>query len=200
MPEPIVFYFDFSSAYSAIARVQVIDAAARRGREVDWRAISLGMIFKDLRHEPPPADTPKGRYLRHDVERSAREAGIPWRWPTPFPFNSIPAARGFHWLQVHQPTRAVDYVHAMFDASFSEGRNLSTPDAVAGLAGEIGLEADALLEGMADPAIKALLRDTTHDAVIAGVFGAPTFIVDGEMFWGVDRLGHLERWLQRGAG
>ncbi|MCC5861592.1 MAG: 2-hydroxychromene-2-carboxylate isomerase [Gammaproteobacteria bacterium] len=198
MAGPIDFYFDFSSAYSAIARLQIADIAERHGRELRWQAISLGVIFRELRHAPPSPDTAKGRYIWHDVERSAREAGMAWRWPDPFPFNSIPAARAFHWLQAHDERHALPFLHAMFEGSFSEGRNLSTPDAVAGLAHELGIDADALLAGMAEPEIKARLQAATADAVVAGVFGAPTMLADGEMFWGADRLAYLDRWLQYG--
>ncbi len=198
MAGPIEFYFDFSSAYSAIARLQIADIAQRHGRELRWQAISLGVIFRELRHAPPSPETAKGRYIWHDVERSAREAGMAWRWPDPFPFNSIPAARAFHWLQAHDPAHALPFLHAMFEGSFSEGRNLSTPDAVAGLTRELGIDGEAVLSGMAEPDIKSRLQAATSDAVIAGVFGAPTMIADGEMFWGADRLPYLDRWLQIG--
>lgn len=143
MAGPIEFYFDFSSAYSAIARLQIADIAQRHGRELRWQAISLGVIFRELRH-------------------------------------------------------ALPFLHAMFEGSFSEGRNLSTPDAVAGLARELGIDGEAVLSGMAEPDIKSRLQAATSDAVIAGVFGAPTMIADGEMFWGADRLPYLDRWLQIG--
>ncbi len=193
------FYFDFSSAYSALAWREVPAIAERHGLVLHWRPISLGVIFRNLGHAPPPADTRKGQYLRTDVERCAREQGLQWRWPKPFPFNSIPAARGFYWATVEERCTAPAYVEAIFNASFREGRDVSDSAELAAVAGELGIDAEAFAVGIADADVKQRLAAHTDQAEQAGVFGAPTVVVDGELFWGADRLAQLERWLERGG-
>ena len=93
MSQSVDFYFDFSSSYSYVALPGVVRLAS--GHEVDfnWKPFLLGVAFQALKHAPPDFATVKGRYIRHDVERCAGNAGLAYTWPQPFPFNSLLAAR-----------------------------------------------------------------------------------------------------------
>jgi 2-hydroxychromene-2-carboxylate isomerase len=199
MPTPIDFYFDFSSPYSFLAAEQIEALAARHGRTVRFMPILLGVVFKASGSAPLTEQYgPKARYSVHDFERSARFAGVRYRHPSKFPIGAVAAARGVLWLQQHRPDKANAFVLAVFRAFFQDDRDISDPAVVADIAQSIGLDGAGLLEGAQSPQIKESLRKQVEDAVALGVFGAPTIVVDGETFWGNDRLPQIERWLATG--
>lgn len=191
----IDFYFDFSSTYSYVALPRLVRLADEHDCKIDWKPIALGFIFKTNNHAPPAAETAKGRYVWHDVERSASLEGLPFKWPKPFPFNSMTAARIFWHLADSDSDRAIEWAKAVFHASFGEGRDCSNPDELVAVAGNMGLDGHALMESTGHDAVKAKLKEITGEAMGRGVFGAPTFFVGDEMFWGSDRLGQLEGYI-----
>jgi len=192
MQATIDFYFDFSSSYSYIALPRLARLAGDHDCHINWKPIALGAIFKAMNHAPPASDTTKGRYVWRDVERSAEFAGLPFKWPAPFPFNSMTAARIFWYVADSDTDRAVDWARAVFHASFGEGRDCSNPDVLVAVAADLGLDGQELLEATGNVAVKERLKQVTGEAMERGVFGAPTFLVDEEMFWGGDRLEQLE--------
>jgi 2-hydroxychromene-2-carboxylate isomerase len=199
VPRPIDFYFDFSSPYSFLASEQIEPLAARHGRAVVYRPILLGVVFKASGSAPLTEQYgPKARYSVHDFERSARYAGIRYRHPSKFPIGAVGASRAVLWLQQHQPDRANPFVHAVFRAFFQDDRDISDAAVVAQIAQALGIDSQKLMEGAQEPAIKDELRRRVEEAVAFGVFGAPTIVVDGEVFWGNDRLPQIERWLATG--
>jgi 2-hydroxychromene-2-carboxylate isomerase len=194
---PIDFYFDFSSTYTYIGLPRIEALAQRHQRPLAWKPVSLGAIFKDRGHAPPGRDTAKGRYIYLDVERCAAEQNLPLKLPAVFPFSSIAAARGFLWLQAEQPALAIDYAHRVFDHAFAAGGDVSRVETLCDIAKGCGANPDAFAQGIQAPAIKSRLIELTTEASQRGVFGAPTLICDGEMFWGADRLDQMDRWLSR---
>lgn len=193
MPATIDFYFDFSSSYSYIALPRLARLVDDHDCHVNWKPILLGVIFKTMNHAPPAADTTKGRYVWRDVERSSEFAGLPFKWPEPFPFNSLSAARIFWYLADSDMDKAVEWARAVFHASFGEGRDCSGPEVLAAVAADLDLDGQELLEATGNDAVKERLKQVTGEAMERGVFGAPTFFVGDEMFWGGDRLEQLER-------
>jgi 2-hydroxychromene-2-carboxylate isomerase len=192
------FYFDFSSSYTCVGLTRIQELAARHSMALRWLPISLGAIFRERGHSPPARDTPKGQYIYRDVERCAAEAGLAWRWPRPFPFNSIPAARGFLWVEGLDPLLATRYAVKVFEASFVGGRDLSSLEELSRVAAGLGLDPGEFASGIQDPDIKARLVSQTNEAAARGVFGAPTLIVGNELFWGADRICQLDAWLRNG--
>ncbi|MFV0278432.1 MAG: 2-hydroxychromene-2-carboxylate isomerase [Parahaliea sp.] len=192
------FYFDFSSSYSYVAHTEVEALAKRQGWEVNWIPISLGVIFQSHGHAIPTQGTAKQRYLWRDVERSAAAQGMPYQWPKPFPFNSIPLARGFLWLQRQDPAAAKRFAHTLFQQLYAEGGNTGDPAALLQRACEsISVVAADMTEAIQGDDIKGALKTTTAEAMARGVFGAPTFAVGDELFWGADRLLQLEQHLKK---
>jgi len=198
MAAPIEFYFDFSSPYSYLASESIEALAARHGREVDYKPILLGAAFKISGMRPLPEVPLKGEYSRRDFERSARLAGLPFVLPDPFPISTVGAARAYLWLSDVEPARARAFVHAAFRAYFAEGRNISDSAVLAGVLRSIGVDADAALAAIQQPDIKERLKAQVDASLARGVFGAPFIFVDGEPFWGNDRLPQVERWLAGG--
>ena len=199
MSRPLDFYFDFSSPYSFLASEQIEPLAARHGRAVVYRPLLLGAVFKASGSAPLTEQYgPKARYSVHDFERSARYAGVHYRHPSKFPIGAVAASRAVLWLQQHRPDDANPFVHAVFRAFFQDDRDISDAAVVAQIAQSLGIDSQQLAEGTQEPAIKDALRKGVEDAIAAGVFGAPTIVVDGETFWGNDRLPQIERWLASG--
>lgn len=199
MPAPIEFWFDFSSPYSYLASEKIEELAARHGRKVDFKPTLLGVIFKTTGAVPlTELVPPKATYFAKDFERSARFAGVPFRQPSVFPIATVGTARAFLWLQTQDEPLAVRFLHAAFRAYFSQDRNIGEPEVIGALAIEVGADPVALARGAQEPAIKEKLKALVDQSIARGVFGAPTIFVDGEMFWGHDRLPQVERWLATG--
>ncbi len=199
MAAAIDFYFDFSSPYGYLAATKVDALAARHGRTVAWRPMLLGVAFKTTGGQPLPMVPLKGDYSRHDFIRSARFHGIPYRQPTTFPISGVTPTRAFYWQQGSDPAKAVALAQALLRAYFTEDVNISSVDGVLAVAATLGIDADALTAGINDPAIKDRTRAEVEAAIARGVFGSPFMVVDGEPFWGMDRLDQLERWLKTGG-
>jgi len=197
MVEAVDFYFDFSSSYTYVALPKLDQLSQTSGVDVTWKPILLGVIFKASNHAPPDFGSVKGRYVRHDVERCAASAGLPYRWPKPFPFSSVAAARVFWALTDAGRGSAIEWAKAVFHASFGEGRDCSSNDVLADVAVTLGHDAEALFEASGSDHVKQKLRHVTDEAMQRGVFGAPTFVVGDEMFWGGDRVGDLARFLEK---
>ena len=198
---PIGFYFDFISPYGYFASLQVGQLAARHGREVDWRPMLLGVAVLKVMGLKPLLDTPlKGDYVRRDVLRTARRYGIRLgRDLNASVGNPLPPARAFYWVKRHHPRLAVPLAQALFHAFWAEGRDLSTPEAVAAIALPAGLDAASVAEGAASDEAATLLRNAVSASIQAGIFGSPTLVVDDEPFWGHDRLADVDAWLASGG-
>lgn len=194
----IGFYFDFSSPYSYIASEWVEALAARHGRRVQWHAILLGATFAATGLKAPVDYPVKREYALHDFARSARFAGVPYAPPPRFPLPTQSAARVYWWLHDQDPARAVAWAHAGLRAMFTREVDLSNPAALRQLAAGLDIDPDRAEAAWNDPVWKARLKAENERALAAGVFGAPSFMIDGELFWGQDRRPQIERWLEHG--
>jgi 2-hydroxychromene-2-carboxylate isomerase len=199
MPEPIDFYFEFASPYGYLASTQIEALAGRHGRSVAWHPIMLGGALKETGARPLTQTPLKGPYLLHDVPRFARLLGVPLRLPPVMPMNSLAASRACVWLDEESSEQAKSLAKALFHAHWGEGRDLSAPEAVADVAATLDIERDELLAAVADQRIKDRLKDQTQASIERGVFGSPFIFVDGEPFWGADRLPQVEAWLSQGG-
>ncbi len=200
MAAPIDFYFDFSSPYGFLASEKIEALAAKHGRVVDWRPILLGVVFKQTGAAPLTQIPLKGDYSRRDMARSAKFHGIgAFRMPTTFPIATQAAARIVLWLQAHQPADEPKVVHALYRAYFVDDIDISNPDKAAAVAAGCGVDEATARGAVDDPQIKDALKKSNDQAIAAGVFGSPFIVVDGEPFWGADRLDQVERWLATGG-
>ena len=199
MADPIEFWFDFSSPYAYFAQAKIDDIGARHGRETIWRPFLLGAVFK-ITGMPPLVEVPmKGEYCLEDWPRLARFQHLPWTMPDPFPIATIAAARAFYWLDETDPAKAKSFARACFDTYFGQGTQIGKPDEVAAVAEGVGIDGAALLDAIQQPEIKDKLRLNVEAAVEKQIFGSPMIIVDGERFWGSDRIWMVKKWLQSGG-
>ncbi|HWA12551.1 MAG TPA: 2-hydroxychromene-2-carboxylate isomerase [Burkholderiales bacterium] len=199
MAAPIEFYYDFASPYGYLASTQIGRLAAKHGRGVVWKPMLLGVAFKATGGQPLPSVPLKGDYSRRDMERTARLMGIALRIPSKFPIASQSPARVIHWLAPEGASRQEEVTAALYRAYMVEDKDISSPEVTAEVAASVGLDRQKVLEVIADPAMKEKLRQETEAAIQRGVFGSPFIFVDGEPFWGCDRLPQVERWLETGG-
>lgn len=195
MAHTLEVYFDFSSPYAYLGQTQAEALAARTGATLVWRPMLLGGLFKSIGQEQVPMRTwseAKQRHTLADMQRWAEYWEVPFQFPGVFPVNSVKALRA--WIAL-PPEARDDFRARAFRAYWADGRDISD-DAV--LRDLLGPRADATLAAINDPAIKQQLIDATARAAEVGVFGAPTWVVDGtELFWGQDRIPLVERALSR---
>lgn len=199
MAEPLEFYFDFSSPYAYLASEQIDALAARYGRQVKWRPILLGVVFKATGGAPLTQTPLKGDYSRRDFDRSARFLGLPFRFPSKFPLPTQAAARAYYWLHQQDCAQARAFAHAVFRALFVHDQDISDMSVVTELAVQAGADPAALAAAIRSEEMKARLRQECDAAIARGVFGAPFIFIDDEPFWGADRLPQIERWLAEGG-
>jgi 2-hydroxychromene-2-carboxylate isomerase len=195
MAKTLEFFFDYTSTYSYLASEQVEALAERTGAELRWRPFLLGAVFKATGNVPPLSNASKAGYLLKDVLDWCRYLGLPdLRMPEAFPANSLKANR--LGLVAAEQGRIAAFSHAAFRAIFVEGKDLNDPRVLAELARAVGLEPEAALARTENQEIKDALRRNTEEAVARGAFGAPTFFVGEDMYFGNDRLVLVERALR----
>ncbi len=198
---PIRFYFDFISPYGYFAALRIEELAARHGRTVQWSSMLLGVSVMKVMGLKPLMDTPlKGSYTGRDVLRHARRLGLGFRRaPEAPPMNPLTCGRAFQWALRHHPAQAAALALALMDAYWLGGLDLSTPESLRAVALPEGIDPGELVAGAASAEAAGWLREAVDASLQAGVFGSPTIVVDGEMFWGVDRLEEVDRWLATGG-
>jgi 2-hydroxychromene-2-carboxylate isomerase len=188
----IDFHFDFSSPYGFIAAMK-IDAVAKQaaGRRLTWRPFLLGAVYK--RFGQSPLEHPlKRRYaIEIDVPRLGRRDGLDIKVPAGFPEHSLPAARTFYWIESQEPEKAPEFAKAAYRKYWLEGRSTADPEAAIEAAVALGFDRRTIAAGMQESSVKRRLTLENEQAIAKGVFGSPFFVVDGEPFWGSDRLEHV---------
>jgi len=192
------FWFDFASTYSYVAAGRVGELASRAGVQAAWKPFLLGPIFTEqqgIKDSPFNVYPVRGRYMWRDVERLCEKYGLPWRRPSAFPRNGLLAARvgcaaaGEPWVP--------GFFRAVFRANFAEDRDIADPAVMKALLESAGQDAAALVARASSPEAKQALRDRTAEAARLGLFGAPSFVVAGELFFGQDRLDDAIAWATR---
>jgi 2-hydroxychromene-2-carboxylate isomerase len=188
MTKAVDFYFDFGSPAAYLAYTQLPRLASDTGATVIMRPILLGGVFQATGNRPPASVPIKGTYLFEDMSRYARRYGVPLNMNPHFPIITTTLMRADIGLQMHHDPGLARYRDAMFQAIWVDGHNMNDPAIVGTVLVSAGFDPIALLALAAEQAVKDQLKTVTLAAVERGVFGAPTFFVGNDMFWGQDRL------------
>ena len=188
MNKTVEYYFDFGSPAAYLASTQLPALAAQTGAAVLWRPMLLGGVFVATGNASPASVPAKGKYIFRDFARFARRYGVPLKTNPFFPINTITLMRIAVGLLMRQDGRFADYCSAMYRAIWVDAQNMNDPATVVAVLQASGFDAPALLALAAEPEVKNQLKALTEEAVARGVFGAPTFFVGEQMFWGQDRL------------
>lgn len=189
---PIRFWFDFASPYAYFALNEIEAIGREFSRPVEWRPVLLWAVFKEQGIAAPMDAPSRQNYLLHDMQRSAAFLGLPYTHPQ-LPISTHLAARLFHSAAQADPNRSKQLAKRIFTAFFTEKVDIRDEAEILRLAGEVGFDAQWTQEAIKGAEGRALLENEVGQAVSAGVIGSPYFMVDGEGFFGADRLPQL-RW------
>jgi 2-hydroxychromene-2-carboxylate isomerase len=190
MAKKLEFFYDCSSPWTYLAFSQIEDVANRHDVDLIWRPILVGGVFNavnpsvyESREHPVKA---KVRYYDKDMQDWARLYGLKIGHPSVFPVNSVKAMRGAFVALEHN--RISPYSRAVFEAYWGEDRDVSRDEVLREIVRVAGLDSDEFFKKIAAPEYKDKLRVNTEELIARGGFGSPTMFVDGEMFFGNDRL------------
>lgn len=184
----VEFWFDVGSPYSYLAAKALPAIAQAAGATVSWRPMLLGGVFKATGNQSPMVVPAKARWTAHDLERQAARIGVPFRLNPHFPINTMVLMRGAAGYAMRGDRALAPYLDAVFRAMWVDGRDLGDPAQAASVLADAGIDPVAFEALVADPQVKDKLKRDTEEAVSRGVFGAPSFFVGDQLFWGQDRL------------
>ncbi|MBH3414512.1 2-hydroxychromene-2-carboxylate isomerase [Pseudomonas putida] len=197
MSKTVEFYFDLGSPASYLAWTQLPALCARHGAALVYRPMLLGAVFQATGNASPAMIPAKGRYMSIDLGRYARRYDVPFGLPPGFPVNTLTLMRGTLGTQLRAPAQFDALLAVLFKGLWEHRRNLSDAAVLDETLRQAGFDSAAFHALTADGEVKAELKRVTEEAVARGVFGAPTCFVDGEMFFGQDRLDFVEEALSR---
>lgn len=197
MAATLAFWYDFASTYSYPAAARIEACAAEAGVALAWRPFLLGPIFAGQGWADSPFNIypAKGRYMWRDLQRICAREGLGFARPSGFPRNSLLAARVA--LIAAAEGWCGAFTRAVYRANFAEDRDIAQPEVIAGILAALGQPAPRILAQAGSPEIKQRLRTQNEEAVALDIFGAPSFIAAGELFWGNDRLGEAVAWTRK---
>jgi len=196
--EPITLYFDIPSAHTYLGIKLLQDVAAKHGREIDWVPLSLMAVWKVHDYMPIGNPIAKGRYVKKDFIRTAGLLGLPLSIPKSFPMGDLSQARHLIWrIRAQDVAKANTLAATLMQAYWTEGKDLTEADVLTEVAASAGIDAAEVEAAATDKAAAEACLTESRKAAEAGVFGAPHMVVDGENFWGHDRIQYLDMWLSK---
>lgn len=190
MSKKVEFFFDVGSPASYLAWTQLESMAQRTNAKIIWRPMLLGAVFQATGNASPAAVPAKGAYMPKDLKRFSNIYEVPFNFNPFFPLNTMHLMRGAT-AYLEEPEFQT-YLVAIFNALWSEQLNMESPEVVAEVLTKAGIDVTDFMARISETEVKERLKDTTEEAVARGVFGAPSFFVNGEMFFGQDRLSFVE--------
>lgn len=195
MPD-LEFWFEYASTYSYPAAMRIEKLAQAAGVAVHWRVFLLGPIFQAQGWNDSPFNIfpAKGRYMWRDLERTCATLSIPFVRPSQFPRNGVLASLVA--CQFASEGWIAEFSKAVFHANFAADRDIADPQVVTACLNGLGLDGNRVLAQAQSPESRALLRAQTDKAKSLGIFGAPSFLIGDEIFWGNDRLAEAIEWAQ----
>lgn len=190
------FWFDFGSPAAYLAFTQISRIEAETGANATYHPMLLGGVFQATGNQSPAAIPAKGSYSFTDFSRFAKRYDVPFHANPHFPINTLLLMRGAIGIQQQEPDRFMAYCTAMFKAIWVDSLNMNDPNIVGSVLHAANFDPQGLLTLANEPNTKDALKLATQEAVKRGIFGAPTFFVGNQMFWGQDRLDFVKEALQ----
>jgi 2-hydroxychromene-2-carboxylate isomerase len=199
------FYFDYSSTNSYFAAFLLPAICRNHDATVNWLPVHFAALFRGTGFEVMTMTPRKARYLWRDHQRYGEFTGLPFRKPSRFPIKTAAALRATLMLpglvgenpDDYTGSKMRDFAQAVMRAYWERDADISDLDVIGALASGLGIGREGLVAAAGSAQARARLEAVTARAVARGVFGAPTFVVGEELFWGKDRLDFVERWLTR---
>ncbi|HEX7967545.1 MAG TPA: 2-hydroxychromene-2-carboxylate isomerase [Stellaceae bacterium] len=190
MPGTVEFYFDYGSPYSYVAHMRLPEVLRRTGGAAQYRIMLLGGVFQATGNASPAANPLKWPNSQRDLVRFVKKYEIPFRRNPHFPVNTLKLMRGA--VVAEEEGFLPRYTDAAFAGMWRDGQKMDDDAVIAGVLGDAGIDAGRVLARIAEDGVKQKLKSYTEAAAKRGVFGAPTFFVEDEMFFGQDRLDFVE--------
>jgi 2-hydroxychromene-2-carboxylate isomerase len=193
----IDFWFSIGSTYSYLTIMRLSEVEKSTGIEFVWRPFSIRTIMAEMDNQPFLTKPVKAAYMWRDIERRATMYGLPAKLPAPYPLvdyepANLVAVVGF------KEGWCANYVQETYRRWFQDGDPAGSSTNLEASLLEIGQDPSRVLEAAKTPAIKQDFEEATDEARRLGIFGAPSFVVDGELFWGDDRLEDAINWRRQG--
>ncbi len=186
MTKTVEFFFDFNSPFAYLANTQLPQLAERLGAKVVYRPALITAIFDGSGASTPLSIPAKAKYMNDDLARWASFYRVPFAFNPHFPFMTVPLLRGMEAYK--DDPRAQAYCDAVFNAIWVEGKNFHEKETLMETVAAVGIDPAEFAERLGDQAVKDALKSNGEEAIERGAFGAPTFFVGDQMFWGQDRL------------
>jgi 2-hydroxychromene-2-carboxylate isomerase len=198
MTKTVEFFFDVGSPTAYLASTQIQKLASDVGATLVYRPMLLGGVFKATGNSSPVTVPAKGKWMFSDMSLWAKRYGVTLKMNPFFPINTLPLMRGATAMQMRMPEKFDAYLSAVMNAIWQDKKNMGDPAVIAETLTQIGLDSATFMAMIGDDEIKAALVKNTEEAVSRGVFGAPTFFVGDQMFFGQDRMMFVKEALSNG--
>jgi len=184
----IQFWYEFASTYSYLSVMRIEQLAQTHNCTIEWKPFLLGPILhaQNMNDSPFNIYPIKGDYMWKDVARQAQKLKLEFSKPDIFPKNGLLAAR-IAVIGSHQGWCAA-FSKAVYLLNFAHNRDISASDELVNILHTLDLDAEVIMTQANSDKTKQLLKEQTNEAAKLGIFGAPSFLVRGELFWGNDRL------------
>ena len=193
----VEFYFDLGSPYSYLAYYRLLQMAERQEIQIVYKPILLGGVFKATGNRSPIEIPVKGAYSILDMQRWAEYYHIPMQMNPHFPMNTLTLMRILTGVQLLHLEKFEQVLKLLFDAMFGTPQNLNEPAVLAEVLKPSGFSVEDIMSMVQSEVVKQKLITETEQAIQRGIFGAPTFFVGDEMYWGQDRLHFVEQALNK---
>lgn len=187
MPHPVAFWFTAGSTYTYLTAHRLEAAAKAAGVTLSLHPFNLGLLFREAGYWPFPEGAAKTTYMWRDIGRQAARLGLSPRLPAPYPAPDVPLANRIALVMI-EDGKGMEWLNASYREWFERGHPPGSDQAVTRSLAAIGASPDAVLARANAPATAIAFDASTEEARQRGVFGSPSFVVDGELFWGDDRL------------
>lgn len=194
--KPIDFWFSIGSTYTCLTVMRLPAYAREHGLSFNWRPFNVRTILVEQNNIPFAGKPVKAAYMWRDIERRADKYGLQVAVPAPYPLERLPLANQVALLGMREGW-GQDYVIATYRRWFQDGNPAGSEPNLSDSLREIGQEPARIIEAATSPEIEDALANATEEAKRLGVFGAPSFVVDGEVFWGDDRLDDAVSWARQ---
>jgi len=198
MAGKIDFWFSIGSTYTYLSMMRLADIERAHGISFTWRPFNLRVITSKLGNRPFVGKPQKLRYMWNDIKRRSQKYGINIKVPAPYPLPELERANLVAVLGQKEGWCA-EYTRATYIRWFQDGLEPGTEKHMKTVLSDLGLEPETVLRNAASDEISAALADSTDEADRLGIFGAPSFVVDKELFWGDDRLEDAVHWRKAGT-
>ena len=195
----VEFYFDLGSPYSYLAYYRLLQMAEQQEIQIVYKPILLGGVFKATGNRSPIEIPVKGAYSILDMQRWAEYYQIPMQMNPHFPMNTLTLMRMLTGVQLLHLEKFEQVLKLLFDAMFGTPQNLNEPTVLAEVLKPSGFSVEDIMSMVQSDVVKQKLITETEQAIQRGIFGAPTFFVGDEMYWGQDRLHFVEQALNKAS-